>query len=142
MKLYPRVMALVITTLFCISAVGQPPDQTPSISMGIVLDTSGSMTMTLDLLKAAAHVVISDVIVDEQRGFGDDIVEGTGDFGADITGQLPSGGVAFDDEEVEDVRALLEAKEVQTQITFEEHHPLIRELSEYGIFVRNQTQNP
>lgn len=41
-----------------------------------------------------------------------------------------------------DVRALLDAKEIQTQITFEEHHPLIRELSEYGIFVRNQTQNP
>jgi transposase len=41
-----------------------------------------------------------------------------------------------------DVRALLDAKEVQAQITFEEHHPLIRNLSEYGIFVRNQTQNP
>ncbi len=40
-----------------------------------------------------------------------------------------------------DVRALLQAKEIQTQITFEEHHPLIRNLSEYGIFVRNQTQN-
>jgi transposase len=40
-----------------------------------------------------------------------------------------------------DVRALLEAKEIQTQITFEEHHPLIRNLSEYGIFIRTQTQN-
>ena len=41
-----------------------------------------------------------------------------------------------------DVRALLEAKEIQTQITFVEHHPLIRNLSEYGIFIRAQTQNP
>jgi transposase len=40
-----------------------------------------------------------------------------------------------------DVRALLEAKEIQTQITFAEHHPLIRNLSEYGIFIRTQTQN-
>lgn len=40
-----------------------------------------------------------------------------------------------------DVRALLEAKEIQTQIIFEEHHPLIRNLSEYGIFIQNQTQN-
>jgi transposase len=39
-----------------------------------------------------------------------------------------------------DVRALIQAKEIQTQITFEEHHPLIRDLREYGIFV--QTQNP
>ena len=43
MNLYPRVIALVITTLFCVTAAGQPPDQTPPISMGIVLDTSGSM---------------------------------------------------------------------------------------------------
>jgi transposase len=40
-----------------------------------------------------------------------------------------------------DVRALLEAKEIQTQITFVEHHPLIRNLSEYGVFIRTQTQN-
>jgi len=41
-----------------------------------------------------------------------------------------------------DVRALLDAKEIQTQISFIEHHPLIRNLSEYGIFIRAQTQNP
>jgi len=41
-----------------------------------------------------------------------------------------------------DVRALLEAKEIQTQIPFDEHHPLIRNLSEYGLFIRAQTQNP
>jgi hypothetical protein len=40
-----------------------------------------------------------------------------------------------------DVRALLEAKQIQTQFTFEEHHPLIRNLSEYGLFIRTQTQN-
>jgi transposase len=40
-----------------------------------------------------------------------------------------------------DVRALIEAKEIQTQITFEEHHPLIRNLSEYGLFIQAQTQN-
>lgn len=40
-----------------------------------------------------------------------------------------------------DVRALLQAKEIQTQITFQEHHPLIRNLSEYGIFIQTQTQN-
>jgi transposase len=41
-----------------------------------------------------------------------------------------------------EVRALLQAKEIQTQITFEEHHPLIRDLREYGIFIRTQGQNP
>jgi transposase len=41
-----------------------------------------------------------------------------------------------------DVRALLQAKEIQTEITFVEHHPLIRNLSEYGIFIRAQNQNP
>jgi hypothetical protein len=40
-----------------------------------------------------------------------------------------------------DVKALLAAKEIQTQIIFEEHHPLIRNLSEYGLFVQKQTQN-
>jgi len=40
-----------------------------------------------------------------------------------------------------DVRALLQAKEVQSSITFEEHHPLIRRLSEYGLFVRTKNQN-
>ena len=41
-----------------------------------------------------------------------------------------------------DVRALLEAKEIQTQIAFVEHHPLIRSLSKYGVFIRAQTQDP
>ena len=40
-----------------------------------------------------------------------------------------------------DVKALLAAQEIQTQITFEEHPPLIRHLSEYGLFVQKQTQN-
>lgn len=40
-----------------------------------------------------------------------------------------------------DVKALLEAKEIQAEITFDQHHPLIRNLSEYGLFVRAQTQN-
>lgn len=40
-----------------------------------------------------------------------------------------------------DVRALLEAREIQSQIPFEEHHPLIRNLSEYGLFIQTQTQN-
>ena len=39
-----------------------------------------------------------------------------------------------------DVRALIEAKEIQTEITFEQHHPMIRDLREYGIFVQTQTQ--
>jgi transposase len=41
-----------------------------------------------------------------------------------------------------DVRALLQSREIQTQIPFEEHHPLIRKLSEYGVFIRAQNQNP
>lgn len=40
-----------------------------------------------------------------------------------------------------DVRALLQAREIQTQITFEEHHPLIRDLREYGLFIQTKTQN-
>ena len=40
-----------------------------------------------------------------------------------------------------DVKSLLEAKEIQTTITFEEHHPLIRNLREYGLFVQTQSKN-
>ncbi len=41
-----------------------------------------------------------------------------------------------------DVRHLLETPSpTQTQLTFEEHHPLIRDLREYGIFIQTQTQN-
>ena len=40
-----------------------------------------------------------------------------------------------------DLKALLAAREIQAEITFEEHHPLIRNLSEYGLFIQKQTQN-
>ena len=40
-----------------------------------------------------------------------------------------------------DVKALLDTRETQSQFHFEEHHPLIRNLSEYGIFIRQQTQH-
>lgn len=39
-----------------------------------------------------------------------------------------------------DVKELLGSRETQPQFTFEEHHPLIRNLSEYGVFIRQQTQ--
>ena len=39
-----------------------------------------------------------------------------------------------------DVRALLQSSEVQTQLAFAQHHPLIRNLSEYGVFIK--AQNP
>lgn len=38
-----------------------------------------------------------------------------------------------------DVRALLDAREEQTPLRFAEHHPLIRNLSEYGLFITAQT---
>jgi Ca-activated chloride channel family protein len=60
MKLYPRMNALVITTLFgaifCVE--GQTPDATPPISIGIVLDTSGSMTYKL----ARARQLVSELL--------------------------------------------------------------------------------
>jgi len=40
-----------------------------------------------------------------------------------------------------EVSALLNATETQTQLSFQEHHPLIRQLSEYGVFIRTQTQS-
>jgi transposase len=40
-----------------------------------------------------------------------------------------------------DVRALLASHETQTQLSFAEHHPLIRNLSEYGLFIKTQIQN-
>lgn len=39
-----------------------------------------------------------------------------------------------------DVKALLDSRQIQTQLRFEEDHPLIRNLSEYGLFIQNQTQ--
>lgn len=41
-----------------------------------------------------------------------------------------------------DVSALIQSPETQSQLIFEEHHPLIRNLSEYGLFIRKQTQTP
>jgi len=35
-----------------------------------------------------------------------------------------------------------ESRETQTQFFFQESHPLIRNLNEYGIFIRQQTQEP
>jgi Ca-activated chloride channel family protein len=58
MKHYPRAIALVITTLFCVTAVGQPPGETPPMSLGIVLDTSGSMSYKL----ARARQLVSELV--------------------------------------------------------------------------------
>ena len=41
-----------------------------------------------------------------------------------------------------DVTALLQSSETQSQFAFQEHHPLIRNLNEYGLFIRQQTQTP
>ena len=38
-----------------------------------------------------------------------------------------------------DVRALLDSCEAQTQLAFAHHHPLIRPLSEYGVFIKSQS---
>jgi transposase len=38
-----------------------------------------------------------------------------------------------------EVRALIDSCEIQTQLDFATHHPLIRDLSEYGIFIKTQT---
>jgi transposase len=38
-----------------------------------------------------------------------------------------------------DLKALLDSTEIQTQLGFAEHHPLIRNLSEYGLFIKTQT---
>jgi len=48
--------------------------------------------------------------------------------------------LAKDTWRLRDVRALLGATEVQTQLDFTSHHPLIRNLNEYGLFIK--TQNP
>jgi Ca-activated chloride channel family protein len=58
MKLYPRMIALIVTTLFCVTAVAQPPDEGPLLSMGIVLDTSGSMSVKL----ARARQLVSELL--------------------------------------------------------------------------------
>jgi hypothetical protein len=39
-----------------------------------------------------------------------------------------------------DVRALVDSCEIQTELALTQQHPLIRDLSEYGIFVKTQTQ--
>jgi hypothetical protein len=40
-----------------------------------------------------------------------------------------------------DVRALLGSHETQTQLSFTEHHPLIRNLSEYGVFIKTHSHS-
>ncbi len=37
-----------------------------------------------------------------------------------------------------DVRALIDSSEAQTQLSFAQHHPRIRPLSEYGVFIKSQ----
>jgi len=64
MKLYPCVIALVNTSLLCVTAVGQP-HQTPSISMGIVLDTSGSMGYQAG---AGASIGVGTLEIDRSAG--------------------------------------------------------------------------
>jgi Ca-activated chloride channel homolog len=58
MKVYPRKIALVIATSFCVCASGQSPDEAPPMSMGIVLDTSGSMGFKL----ARARQLVAEVL--------------------------------------------------------------------------------
>lgn len=41
-----------------------------------------------------------------------------------------------------DLKALLESNQIQTQLSFEEHHPLIRNLTEYGLFIQSQSHEP
>lgn len=41
-----------------------------------------------------------------------------------------------------DVKALIDSRETQDQFSFQEHHPLIRNLREYGIFIRQQSGTP
>jgi len=41
-----------------------------------------------------------------------------------------------------EVKALIETKETQVQFSFQEHHPLIRNLSEYGLFIQTKTEKP
>jgi transposase len=37
-----------------------------------------------------------------------------------------------------DVRALIDSRENQTELPFDQHHPLIRSLSEYGLFIQTR----
>jgi hypothetical protein len=46
--------------------------------------------------------------------------------------------VAKDAWRLRDVRALIDSCEIQTQLAFAADHPLIRDLSEYGIFIKTQ----
>lgn len=41
-----------------------------------------------------------------------------------------------------DVKALIDSRETQDQFSFQEHHPLIRNLREYGLFIRQQSPTP
>ena len=58
MKLHSPMIASVMTVLFCVTAVGQQPEEAPPISMGIVLDTSGSMGTKL----ALARQLVSELL--------------------------------------------------------------------------------
>jgi transposase len=48
--------------------------------------------------------------------------------------------LAADAWRLRDVRARLQSRETQTQLSFSQTHPLIRDLSEYGLFIK--TKNP
>lgn len=48
--------------------------------------------------------------------------------------------IAQDAWQLRQVKGLLQAAEVQTHFTFSQQHPLLRDLSEYGIFIK--TKNP
>ena len=58
MKLHSPMIASVMTAVFCIAAAGQQPEEAPPISMGIVLDTSGSMGTRL----ALARQLVSELL--------------------------------------------------------------------------------
>lgn len=59
-----------------------------------------------------------------------------------VVNQACARAMARDTWRLRDVRALLQSCETQTHLAFAEHHPLIRNLSEYGLFIKTQHHEP
>jgi Ca-activated chloride channel homolog len=61
MKLHSIAITSIIAALFCVAAAGQQPEEARPISMGIVLDTSGSMGTKLTLVRRLFPKILKPV---------------------------------------------------------------------------------
>ena len=71
---------------------------------GLAKALSDGADVFQNLLQPRAKIVLADVFFDQGVGIGGDVVEGSGDFAANIVGDLVAGADALDYHQIENVQ--------------------------------------